>query len=46
VPAVGESSQHTDTDLGQSLCDLRVCAPQPSELWPSDHFLLIADVDF
>jgi len=54
VPAIGQSLQHTDDNnkpsvnvgLGQPLCDLRVCTPQPSELWPSDHFLLITDIDF
>lgn len=49
VPAIGESSESktlaVNACLNQPLCDLLVDGPQPSEQWPSDHFLIVADID-
>lgn len=49
VPAIGGSSTDEklsrNATLDQSLSNLHVDEPQPSEQWPSDHFLILTDLE-
>ena len=44
VVVVPESQRHLKSEISAEL-DFEVSTPQPSSLWPSDHFMIITNLE-